>query len=160
MPKATVIVRTPPELFFLVRSPAEFYTASCQPSWSLMQALLSLSSHVHSVETPSDLSRLQTPNIAMTTLGHFASSLVDILTNSQQASGEQRDQRAKVWDLRFLRRLLTLWTTDWDNLSELDRLIEKLQVCNSKKYDMDTSLPRTRSLSAPRKIMPTMMPPV
>jgi hypothetical protein len=124
-----------------------------------MQALFSLSSHVHSVETPSDPSRLQTPNIAMTTLGHFASSLIDILTNGQQASGEQRDQRAKVWDLRFLRRLLTLWTADLDNLSELDQLIEKLQVCNYKKYNTDTSLPRTRSPSVPLKIMPTMMPP-
>jgi hypothetical protein len=125
MPKATVIVSPQSRLFLC--GPIEPCTAPCQPSWSLMQALLSLSSHVHSVEAPSDSSRLQKPNIAMTTLGHFATSLVDVLANSQQASGEQRDQRAKVWDLKFLRRLLTLWTMDWDNLSELDRLIE---VCS------------------------------
>jgi hypothetical protein len=120
-------------------------TAHCQPSWSLMQALLSLSSHVQSVESPSNPSRLQNPNIAMTTLGHFTTSLVDVLTKNRQASGEQRDQRAQVCDLRFLRRLMTLWTAKWDNLSGLDQLIENLQVCSSTKdYDMDISLPRTR----------------
>ena len=134
MYKATVIVRTPQ--LTLLRCLIEPCTAPCQPSWPLMQALLSLSSHIHSVEAPSDPSRLQTPNIAMTTLGHFSSSLVDALANSQQASGEQRDQRAEVWDLKFLRRLLTLWTTDWDHLSELDQLIIKLQVCNSPRSMM------------------------
>jgi hypothetical protein len=104
-------------------------TASCQPSWSLMQALLSLSSHVQSVESPSNPSRLQNPNIAMTTLGHFTTSLVVVLTKNRQGLGEQRDQRAQVCDLGFLRRLMTLWTAEWDNLSELDRLIENLQVC-------------------------------
>jgi hypothetical protein len=117
----------------------------CQPSWSLMQALLSLSSHVQSVEAPSNPSRLQNPNIVMTTLGHFTTSLVYVLTKTRQALGEQRDQRVQVCDLRFLRRLMTLWATEWDSLSELDRLIENLQVCSSiKNYDMDISLPRTR----------------
>ena len=110
-----------------------------------MQALLSLSSYVQSVEAPSNPSRLQNPNIAMMTLGHFTTSLIDVLERAHQASGEQRDRRAQVCDLRFLRRLMTLWTADWDSLSELDRLIENLQVCSStKNYDMDISLPRTR----------------
>lgn len=112
-----------------LRGPIEPCTAPCQPSWSIMQALLSLSSHVHSVEAPSDPSRLQNPNIAMTTLGHYATSFVEVLANSQQAS-EERDQGAKVWDLKFLRRLLTLWTTNWDSISELDQLIE---VCSSAR---------------------------
>ena len=156
MPKVTAIVRYPRADFFL-RGPIEPCTAPCQPSWSLMQALLSLSSHVHSVEAPSDPSRLRNPNIAMTTLGHFSTSLVDVLANGQQASGEhQRDQRAKVWDLKFLRRLLTLWTTNWDSISELDQLIEVCSPC--KKYDMDIFLPQTRSLPAPLKDRPTMMP--
>jgi hypothetical protein len=122
-------------------------TAPRQPSWSLMQALLSLSTHVQSVEAPSNPSRLQNPNITMTTLGHFASSLVDVLAKAQQASGEQRDQRAQICDVRFLRRLMTLslWTAEWDGLSELDRLIKNLQVCGpTKNYDMVVSLPRTR----------------
>ena len=110
-----------------------------------MQALLSLSSHVQSVEAPSNPSRLQNPNIAMTTLGHFTTSLVDALTNTRQALGEQRDHRAQVCDLRFLRRLMTLWAAEWDSLSELDQLIEDLKVCSStKNYDMDISLLRTR----------------
>lgn len=80
----------------------------------------------------------------MTTLGHFITSLVDVLAKAQQASNEQSDQRAQVADLRFLRRLMTLWTAKWDSSSELDRLIENLQVCGSTKYyDMDISLPRT-----------------
>jgi hypothetical protein len=95
-----------------------------------MQALLSLSSHVQSVEAPSNPSRLQNPNIAMTTLGHFTTSLVDVLAETRQL-GEQRDHRAQVCDLRFLRRLMTLWTAEWDSLSELDQLIENLQVCSS-----------------------------
>jgi hypothetical protein len=98
-----------------------------------MQALLSLSSHVQSVESPSNPSRLQNPNIAMTTLGHFTTSLVDVLAKAQRASGVQRDLRAQVCDLRFLRWLMTLWTAEWDSLSELDRLIENLQVCSSTK---------------------------
>ena len=156
MPKVTAIVRYPRADFFL-RGPIEPCTAPCQPSWSLMQALLSLSSHVHSVEAPSDPSRLQNPNIAMMTLGHFTTSLVDVLANNQQASGEhQRDQRAKVWDLKFLRRLLTLWTTNWDSISELNQLIKVCSPC--KKYDMDTSLPQTRSLPAPLRDRPTMTP--
>lgn len=119
-------------------------TAPCQPSWSLMQALLSLSSHVQSVEAPSNPSRLQNPNIVMTTLGHFTTSLVHVLTKNRQALGEQRDHRAQVCDLRFLRRLMTLWATEWDSLSEMDQLIENLQVCSStRNYDMDISLPRT-----------------
>jgi len=106
-----------------------------------MQALLSLSSHVQSVEAPSNPPRLQNPNIAMTTLGHFASSLVNALTKAEQASREQRDHRATVCDLKFLRRLITLWTVEWDSLSELDQLIEKLQVCGTPKhYDADISL--------------------
>ena len=116
--------------------------AHCQPSWSLMQALLSLSSHVQSVESPSNPSRLQNPNITMTTLGHFTTSLVDVLAKAQQASGKQR---AQVCDMRFLRRLMTLWTSEWDSLSELDQVIENLQVCiSTKNYDIDISLPRTR----------------
>lgn len=131
--------------------------APCQPSWSLMQALLSLSSHVQSVESPSNPSRLQNPNIAMTTLGHFTTSLVDVLAKAQQASCEQRDQRTQVCDLRFLRRLMTLWATEWDSLSELDRLIENLRV-RSSTYDMDLSLPRTRL--SPPKTSPMAMPPL
>ena len=136
--------------------------APCQPSWSLMQALLSLSSHVQSVESPSNPSRLQNPNIAMTTLGHFTTSLVDVLAKTQQESCEQRDQRAQVCDLRFLRRLMTLWATEWDSLSELDRLIENLQVCSSTKelrYEyIFTSNPF--SLPASLKTSPTTMPPL
>ena len=106
-----------------------------------MQALLSLSSHVQSVEAPSNPSRLQNPNIAMTTLGHFTASLVDVLTKTRQALG---DHRAQACDLSFLRRLMILWTAEWDSLSELDQLFENLQVCSStKNYDVDISLPRT-----------------
>ncbi len=78
----------------------------------------------------------------MTTLGHFASSLVNALMKAQQTSREQRDYRGTVCDLRFLRRLITLWTVEWDSLSELDQLTERLQVCSaSKHYDADIYLP-------------------
>src|ERR1700755_780324 len=110
-----------------------------------MQALLSLSSHVQSVEAPSSPSRLQHPNIVMTTLGHFTTSLVHVLTKTRQALGEPRDHRAQVCNLRVLRRVMTLWAAAWDGLSELDQLIENLQVCSSTKtYEVDLSLPRTR----------------
>ena len=115
-----------PELT-LLRGLTEHCAAPCQPSWSLMQALLSLSSYVQSVEAPSK----QNPNIAKTTLEHFTITLVDAFAKFRQASGEQRDHRTEVGDLRFLRRLITLWTAEWDSLSELDQLIEELQVCSS-----------------------------
>jgi hypothetical protein len=109
-------------------------TVSSQPSWSLMQALLSLASYLHSLDTPSNPSRLKSTNIALTTLRQFTTSLVESLTTSHQSWGEKRDSRAKVWDLRFLRWLLTLWTTNWDGLSELDQLIEMLQVCSPPRH--------------------------
>ncbi|KAI9512526.1 hypothetical protein F5148DRAFT_1007960 [Russula earlei] len=105
-----------------------------QQSWSLMQALLSLSSYLHSVGAPSN------PSITVTTLEYFTASLVSGLAASHQDSvEEQRDRRAKVWDLKFLRQLLTLWNTDWDGLLELDKLIKKLQ---------DPSLLRTSQSSS------------
>lgn len=116
----------PSWLFFGLIDPC---AVPSQPSWSLMRALLSLASYLHSVDTPSNPSRLKCPNnIALTTLRRFIASLVELLETSHQASGGQRDSHAKIWDLRFLRWLLTLWTTNWHGLSELDQLIEKLQV--------------------------------
>ena len=126
-----------------------------------MQALLSLSSHVQSVESPSNPSRLQNPNIAMTTLGHFTTSLVDVLTKTREALGEQRDHQAQVCDLRFLRRLMTLWATERDSFPELDRLIENLQVCSStKNYNMDVFNPNPFSLPASLKSSLRMVPPL
>lgn len=114
-----------------------------------MQALLLLASHLHSVDTPSNPSRLQNPTIAVTTLRNFTTSLVDALATSHQTSGGQHDTRAKVWDLRFLRWLLTLWSKNWDGLSELDQLIEKLQVRSlPRTYDIDISLPHTTQPSS------------
>jgi len=125
-----------------------------------MQALLSLSSYLHSVDSPSSPARLQNPNIAVTTLEYFTASLVNASATDHQDSGE-RDRRAKIWDLKFLRQLLTLWTTDWDGLSELDQLIEKLQVCSPKKmYYWIYLYPELRSLLAARKNDPTTMPPL
>jgi hypothetical protein len=114
-----------------------------------MQALLSLTSYLHSVDTLSNLSRLKSPNnIALTTLRRFTASLIEVLATSHQASGGQRDSQAN-WDLRFLRRLLTLWTTNWHGLSELDQLIEKLQVMlPSETYYIDISLPQTLQSSS------------
>jgi len=133
----------------------------CQPSWSLMQALLSLSSHVQSVESPSNPSRLQNPNITMTTLGHFTTSLVDVLAKAQQASGEQRDQRAQVADLRFLRRLMTLWTAKWVGLSELDQLIENLQSSSvSKNQPNDNAALIEQHLLRTQVLLAPLLPPV
>ncbi|KAI0296258.1 hypothetical protein BC826DRAFT_1103987 [Russula brevipes] len=128
------------------------------PSSPLMQALLSLSSYIQSVDTPSNVARLKNANIAMTTLGHFTTSLVDALTTAHAVSGEQSHLQAKVWDLRFLRRLMTLWRKDWDGLSELDQLIEKLQsfdVSENRPKDdaalvlIEQHLLRTQILLAP-----------
>ncbi|KAI0278117.1 hypothetical protein BGY98DRAFT_1089631 [Russula aff. rugulosa BPL654] len=144
-------------------------TAPRQPSWCLMQALLSLSSYVQSVEAPSNPSRLQNPNIAMMTLGHFTTSLVDVLAKAQQASREQLDLRAQICDLRFLRRLMTLWTADWDSLSELDRLIENLQSSSVSKSQpnndvalIEQHLLRTQVLLAPLLplVVPVSLPPL
>ena len=138
---------TPGFAFF--RRSIDIYIAPSQPSWSLMQALLLLASYLHSVDTPSNPSRLQNPTIAVTTLGRFTTSLVKALATSHQTSGGQHDSRAKVWDLRFLRWLLTLWSKNWDGLSELDQLIEKLQVRSPRKtYDLDISLPQTTQPSS------------
>ena len=128
-------------------------TVPSQPSWSLMQALLSLASYLHSVDTPSNPSRLKSPNIVLTTLGLFTTSLVEALATSHQASGGQRDSQAKIWDLHFLRWLLTLWTTNWHGLSELDQLIEKLQVCSPPRH-VDISLPQTLQSSSPSERSP------
>ena len=145
-----------PELT-LLRGLIEHCAAPCQPSWSLMQALLSLSSYVQSVEAPSK----QNPNIAKTTLGHFTITLVDAFAKFRQASGEQRNHRTEVGDLRFLRRLITLWTAEWDSLSELDQLIEELQVCSSTSILIWIYLhPEHISLLASLKTSPTMIPPL
>jgi hypothetical protein len=120
-----------------------------------MQALLLLASHLHSVDTPSNPSRLQNPTITVTTLGSFTTSLVDALATSHQTSGGQHDTRAKVWDLRFLRWLLTLWSKNWDGLLGLDQLIEKLQVRSlPRTYDIDISLPHTTAFQRFSKITP------
>ncbi len=74
-----------------------------------MQALLLLASYLHSVDTPTNPSRSQHSDIAMTTVGRFTASLVDVWATDYQASGDHHDSQAKVWDLRFLRWLLTLW---------------------------------------------------
>ena len=139
----------PPSWLCFFRSSIESYIAPSQPSWSLVQALLLLASHLHSVDTPSNPSRLQNPTIAVTTLGSFTTSLVEALATSHQTSGGQHDSREKVWDLRFLRWLLTLWSKNWDGLSELDQLIEKLQVRSPPMtYDIDISLPQNTQLSS------------
>jgi len=96
----------------------------------------------------------------MTTVGRFTASLVDVWATDCQASGDQHDSQVKVWDLRFLRWLVTLWTTDWDGLAELDQLIQKLQsFSNSEKPPNDGAvieqhLLRTQILLAP------LLPPV
>ena len=105
--------------------------ASCQPSWSLMHALLSLSSHIHSVETPPNSSTGKHKNgIAETVVRHFVVSLVDTLAPRYETSEELSYAQANIWDLKFLRRLLALWTSDWDGLSKLDKLIEQIRVCS------------------------------
>ena len=92
-----------------------------------MHALLSLSSYVHSVETPSNSTTGKHKHgIAETVIRHFVASLVE-------ASEELRGARANIWDLKFLRRLLALWTSDWEGLSKLDILIEQVQVCGSSE---------------------------
>src|SRR5579863_8533889 len=137
------MVRYPQAGFLFFRRSMDTYLAPSQPSWSLMQALLLLASYLHSVDTPSNLSRLQNTTIAVTTLGSFTTSLVEALATRHQTSGRQHDSRAEVWDLRFLRWLLTSWSKNWGGLSELDELIEKLQVRSPPKtYSIDISLPQ------------------
>jgi hypothetical protein len=94
-----------------------------------MQALLSLSSYVHSIDAPSNPTRLQNRSIAEMTLRHFTASFVDASASGNEVweKGQCRPQ-ASVLDMKFLRRLLTLWASDWDGLSELDKLVEQLQV--------------------------------
>jgi hypothetical protein len=109
-----------------------------------MQALLSLSSYVHSIDAPSNPARLQNRSIAEMTLRHFTSSLVDALAPGHETwEKEHRNPQASVFDMKFLRRLLTLWTPDWDGLSDLDKLIEQLQVRSLLRsmYDVDMHLP-------------------
>ncbi|KAI9460534.1 hypothetical protein BJY52DRAFT_1185902 [Lactarius psammicola] len=123
---------------------------SCQPSWSLMHALLSLSSYVHSVKTPSSSTTGKHKHgIADTVIRHFVASLVDTL----EASEELPDTRANIWDLKFLRRLLALWTSDWDGLLKLDKLIEQVRSSSYPTDDEDSLLEqhilRTQILLAP-----------
>jgi hypothetical protein len=93
-----------------------------------MHALLSLSSYVHSVETPSNSGKHK-HGIAKTVIRHFVASLVDTLAAGYEASEELRGAQANLWDLKFLKRLLALWTSDWDGLSKLDKIIEQVRVC-------------------------------
>jgi hypothetical protein len=102
-----------------------------------MHALLSLSSYVHSVETPSSPSTGKHKHgIAETVVRHFVTSLVDTLTAGYGASEEPSDTQANIWDLKFLRRLWALWTSD--GLVKLDKLIEQVQVCGPPNYDKGT----------------------
>jgi conserved oligomeric Golgi complex subunit 1 len=95
-----------------------------------MQALLSLSSYVHSIDAPSGFpTRSSNSSIAEMSLRRFTASLVDALASGREAWGkEQRGRQASSFDMKFLRRLLTLWTSDWDGLSDLDELIKQLEV--------------------------------
>ncbi len=103
-----------------------------------MHALLSLSSYVHSVETPSSSTTGKRKHgIAETVIRHFVTSLVDALTAGYEASEELRGAQANIWDLKFLRRLLALWTSDWDGLLKLDKLIEQVRVCGPLETDKD-----------------------
>ena len=112
---------------------------SCQPSWSLMRALLSLSSYVHSVETPSSSSTGKHKHvIAETVVRHFVTSLVDTLTAGSEVSEELSGPQANIWDLKFLRRLLALWTSD--GLLKLNELIEQVRICEPD-YDKDICSP-------------------
>jgi hypothetical protein len=71
--------------------------ASCQPSWSLMHALLSLSSYVHSVETPSNSTTGKHKHgIAETVVRHFVASLVDTLATGYEASEELSGAQANI----------------------------------------------------------------
>lgn len=101
-----------------------------------MRALLSLSSYVYSVETPSSSSTGKHKHgIAETVVKHFVASLVDTLATGYEASDGPNDTQANIWDLRFLRRLLALWRSD--GLSKLDELIEQVQVSSSLDYYKD-----------------------
>jgi hypothetical protein len=100
-----------------------------------MHALLSLSSYVHSVETPSSSTTGKHKHgIAETVIRHFVTSLVDTLAVGYEAE-EPSDTQTNIWDLKFLRRLLALWTSD--GLLQLDKLIEQVQVCSPPNYDKD-----------------------
>ncbi|KAF8274142.1 hypothetical protein EI94DRAFT_1714815 [Lactarius quietus] len=112
---------------------------SCQPSWSLMHALLSLSSYVHS------------HGIAETVVRHFVASLVDTIAPTSE---ELSDAQANIRDLKFLRKLLALWTSDWDGLSKLDKLIEQVQsssspTANNEDPLLEQHILRTQILLAP-----------
>jgi hypothetical protein len=101
-----------------------------------MHALLSLSSYVHSVETPSSSTTGKHKHgIAETVVRHFVASLVDTLATGYEASEEPSGAQANIWDLKFLRRLLTLWASD--GLVKLDKLIEQVQVCGLPDYNKD-----------------------
>lgn len=112
---------------------------SCQPSSSLMHALLSLSSYVHSVKTPSSSTTgKHKHSIAETTVRHFVTSLANTLAAGHGASEEVNDPQPNIWDLKFLRRLLTLWTSD--RLLKLDELIEQVRLYGPD-YDKDICSP-------------------
>lgn len=125
--------------------------SSCQPSWSLMHALLSLSSYVHSVETPSSTTTGKHKHgIAETVIRHFVASLVDTLAAGYEVEDPSGTQ-TNIWDLKFLRRLLALWTSD--GLLKLDKLIEQVQSSSSPTGGEDSLLDqhvlRTQILLAP-----------
>lgn len=110
-----------------------------------MQALLALSSYVHTIDELSNPARPQNRSIAEMTLRHFTISIVDALASGrghQTSEKEQRGPQANVFDMKFLRRLLILWTSDWDGISDLNRFIERLEVRSLLKsmYDMDMDL--------------------
>jgi hypothetical protein len=131
-----------------------------------MQALLSLSSYVHTIDELSNPARPQNRSIAEMTLRHFTVSIVDVLASGrghQTSEKEQRGPQANVFDLKFLRRLLTSWKSDWDGISDLNKFIEQLQVRSLPKsmYDMDMDLPpNLRSLPLIQKSGPTTTSPL
>ncbi|KAI0257190.1 hypothetical protein BJV78DRAFT_1277757 [Lactifluus subvellereus] len=136
--------------------------SSNQPSWSLMQALLSLSSYVHPIDALSNPARSQNRSIAEITLRHFTVSLIDALASGQTSEKEQRGPQANVFDMKFLRRLLTLWTSDWDGLSELDQFIEQLQSSstNSKERPDDEESLIEQHILRTQILLAPLLPPI
>ncbi|KAI0275017.1 hypothetical protein BC834DRAFT_850689 [Gloeopeniophorella convolvens] len=96
------------------------------PSWPLVQALSSLAESVYSVDAPPHISGPHQPSIAEATLRQFVASLVSAL-GCEESGKVPIGSETQLWDLKFLRRLLSLWHAEWDGLSELDKLIGRLQ---------------------------------
>ncbi|KAI0309553.1 hypothetical protein OF83DRAFT_1166839 [Amylostereum chailletii] len=120
---------------------------------AVMQALLSISTSSHTIETSAN--KAQKPTAPAATLRQFVVTVLDDLDRNAT------QQQLLLWDLRFLRKLAQMWGHDWEDVSI--RLGKRISKCGSDAPDVEDAIlehiHRTQVLLAPL-LPPAQLPPI